>query len=345
MKTKSAYKILDVDRSADEGDIKRAYRKKAKKYHPDTSDLDKELAEEKFKEVREAYEILTGGNGSGQFPPPQPEIDRSKIRFKNVRPGKANRATFTVKNRGGPVRVDLDLVDNRQDWIRAVSSTSLNDSNTFPLEVEIEAIGRDWNENYSGEVGVRMDGEVAWVRVELTTVPKPRGSKSKSSSSDPWRSYKKSRRGQKTGQKTKRKAKTGKKSSSSSGRSLSGYGNGLITGDWGWEVSALVVAILAGVGLVVGGAAYLVEQPGKVQGGVSTILIGLALFGLSSYSAYVTSWLRDLKSATTSEKLLAGTSVFFGFVPIVAAILAFWAGVFMLFMAWGILTGILSEYS
>lgn len=56
MEYKDYYKTLGVERDASEDDIKRAYRKLARKYHPDVS---KEPdAEEKFKEVQEAYEVL-----------------------------------------------------------------------------------------------------------------------------------------------------------------------------------------------------------------------------------------------------------------------------------------------
>jgi curved DNA-binding protein len=56
MKYKDYYKILGVERTAGEEDIKKAYRKLARKYHPDVS---KELnAKEKFQEVSEAYETL-----------------------------------------------------------------------------------------------------------------------------------------------------------------------------------------------------------------------------------------------------------------------------------------------
>ena len=55
---KDYYKILGVDRGADEDTIKKAYRKLAKKYHPDTNAGNKE-AEEKFKEITEAYDILS----------------------------------------------------------------------------------------------------------------------------------------------------------------------------------------------------------------------------------------------------------------------------------------------
>ena len=52
------YEVLGVDRSASDDDLKRAYRKLAKKYHPDINPGDKE-AEEKFKEATEAYGVLS----------------------------------------------------------------------------------------------------------------------------------------------------------------------------------------------------------------------------------------------------------------------------------------------
>ena len=52
------YKILGIDKSASEADIKKAYRKLARKYHPDVNPDDKE-AELKFKEVNEANEVLS----------------------------------------------------------------------------------------------------------------------------------------------------------------------------------------------------------------------------------------------------------------------------------------------
>lgn len=58
MQYKDYYSILGLDKNASQEDIKKAYRKLAKKYHPDTNPGNKQ-AEEKFKDVNEAYEVLS----------------------------------------------------------------------------------------------------------------------------------------------------------------------------------------------------------------------------------------------------------------------------------------------
>jgi curved DNA-binding protein len=56
MQYKDYYQVLGVTRNADAEELKRAYRKLARKYHPDVSD--EKNAEDRFKEVAEAYEVL-----------------------------------------------------------------------------------------------------------------------------------------------------------------------------------------------------------------------------------------------------------------------------------------------
>ncbi|RDX93814.1 DnaJ-like subfamily B member 4 [Mucuna pruriens] len=76
------YKILQVDKSAKDDDLKKAYRKLAMKWHPDKNPNNKKEAEAKFKQISEAYEVLSdpqkraiydqyGEEGlKGQVPPP-----------------------------------------------------------------------------------------------------------------------------------------------------------------------------------------------------------------------------------------------------------------------------------
>ena len=61
MAKRDLYEVLGVNRDASEDEMKKAYRKLAMKYHPDRNPDNKE-AEEKFKEAKEAYEILTDAN-------------------------------------------------------------------------------------------------------------------------------------------------------------------------------------------------------------------------------------------------------------------------------------------
>src|SRR6059058_4729377 len=80
MEYKDYYKVLGVSKSASAEDIKKAFRKLARRYHPDVNPGDKK-SEEKFKEINEAYEVLSdvtkrrkydtlGPNWQEQFGPP-----------------------------------------------------------------------------------------------------------------------------------------------------------------------------------------------------------------------------------------------------------------------------------
>ena len=60
------YEVLGVDKNADQEEIKKAYRKLAKKYHPDANPGDQE-AEAKFKEASEAYGVLSDAEKKAQY--------------------------------------------------------------------------------------------------------------------------------------------------------------------------------------------------------------------------------------------------------------------------------------
>ncbi|MEB3012684.1 J domain-containing protein [Parvimonas sp. D2] len=66
MEYKDYYKILGVDKNANDSEIKKQYRKLAKKYHPDVNQND-EVASNKFKEINEAYEVLSDKEKRKQY--------------------------------------------------------------------------------------------------------------------------------------------------------------------------------------------------------------------------------------------------------------------------------------
>src|SRR3954471_1105085 len=134
MKYKDYYKVLGVERGASQDDIKKAYRRLARKYHPDVS---KEAnAEERFKEVGEAYETLKdpekraayeqlGRHQTGQEfrPPPDWESRFGAGGFEDVdladlfaafgaRPrGRSGRAGVAIAGEDYEVTAELSLED------------------------------------------------------------------------------------------------------------------------------------------------------------------------------------------------------------------------------------------
>ena len=100
-KIKDYYDVLGVKRGASDNEIKQAYRKLARKFHPDLNPGDK-VAEEKFKELQEAYDVLSdpenrklydqyGENwravkaGAGAPPPGWEGAQRSSARSRTTR--------------------------------------------------------------------------------------------------------------------------------------------------------------------------------------------------------------------------------------------------------------------
>src|SRR5438093_2387898 len=66
MAARDLYSVLGIDRKASAEEVKKAYRKLARKYHPDRNQGDKE-SEERFKEVQEAYDTLSDPEKRKQY--------------------------------------------------------------------------------------------------------------------------------------------------------------------------------------------------------------------------------------------------------------------------------------
>lgn len=67
MSKRDYYEVLEVSKGASEDEIKKAFRKLARKYHPDVNRDNPKEAEEKFKEINEAYEVLSDANRRAQY--------------------------------------------------------------------------------------------------------------------------------------------------------------------------------------------------------------------------------------------------------------------------------------
>jgi len=109
MDYKDYYKVLGVEKNATLDDIKRAYRKLAKKYHPDKNPGDKQ-AEEKFKGINEANEVLSDPEKKARYD----QISNSYSSWQQAggSPGAFSWEDLFGGNRGGGTRVEVnDLGD------------------------------------------------------------------------------------------------------------------------------------------------------------------------------------------------------------------------------------------
>lgn len=87
VKFRDYYEVLGVERDASQDEIRKAFRKLARKYHPDVAE-DKETAEEKFKELNEAYEVLSDAE--------------KRETYDNLGPGWEHGSDFRRPPGGGP---------------------------------------------------------------------------------------------------------------------------------------------------------------------------------------------------------------------------------------------------
>ena len=109
---KDYYSILGVDKNATQDEIKKAYRKLSKKYHPDRNPGNKE-AEEKFKEIQEANEVLSDVEKRKQYDNPNPfanwgGFDYGDFDFNDFGFGRKQYNKQTVKN-GDDIYVQINI--------------------------------------------------------------------------------------------------------------------------------------------------------------------------------------------------------------------------------------------
>lgn len=121
MDYKDYYKILGVDKNASEKEIKAAYRKLARKYHPDVNQTDPK-AEERFKEVNEAHEVLSDPQKRTKYD--QLGADWQRWQQTGGRPGDFNWNQWATGQGGGRVHVRYGSPGNLDDLFGGGSSFS-----------------------------------------------------------------------------------------------------------------------------------------------------------------------------------------------------------------------------
>ena len=112
MEYRDYYQVLGVEKDASEKDIKRAFRRLARKHHPDVNPDDPQ-AEERFKEVNEAYEVLSDPEKRQKFD--QLGADWQRWQRHGGRPGDFDWGQWTSGAPGGGVHVRYGSPEDLQD--------------------------------------------------------------------------------------------------------------------------------------------------------------------------------------------------------------------------------------
>ena len=110
---KNYYEELEVSKNASNEIISKAYKVLAKKYHPDTTNENKQLAEERFKKISQAYEVLSNEKKRAEYDKTlQPEVtaDRYNKILEDNR--KLSRELINLKNQLNNINVNKTSYNN-----------------------------------------------------------------------------------------------------------------------------------------------------------------------------------------------------------------------------------------
>jgi len=121
------YEVLEIDRFASQEDIREAYRKLAKKYHPDNNPGDKE-AEERFKKIVEAYNLLSDEEKKAKY-------DRITFEMRS-KTGETGELKRSAKNTYRGRKFDPSDITSTHGWFSEVFGINPNNENTKPMKTK-----------------------------------------------------------------------------------------------------------------------------------------------------------------------------------------------------------------
>ena len=191
---KDYYQILGIKRSATPKELKESYLYWVNVLHPDRMiNMPERIriqAEEDLKKVNEAYGVLSDPRKRAQYDKktgvsgdvevssyretrekgkPKVEIYPKTIFFDNALPYVKEKGVFYIRNVGG--EYSKIMISTPEQWIKIIRTKSIYPDNKLPMQVNIEAIGRDWGKTISSKIRVRLDETEASVTIKLR-IPK-----------------------------------------------------------------------------------------------------------------------------------------------------------------------------
>jgi Tol biopolymer transport system component len=174
---KDHYRVLDLPKGASEEQIKIQYKLLVRVYHPDrfTKPEDKAYAEQKIKEINEAYSALirtpTDSSGSTNSEQPVPVVIPAYIDFGTIIVGERRTIPLTVSNARGEIE-DLQFDFSETQWFTLNENRLLTDNSKSPLQFEVIATTNTMTpgRTYKGWIDVRMKNNVTRVNLSMKVV-------------------------------------------------------------------------------------------------------------------------------------------------------------------------------